>query len=59
MQLEAEALGFQRAFPEVGPANVKGIETQPLRGGGWRACGFRPKSDGLTAGTTRDQRAER
>ena len=26
MQLEAEALGFQRAFPETGPANVKGIE---------------------------------
>ena len=29
MQLEAEALGFQRAFPEVGPANVKGIELNP------------------------------
>ena len=29
VQLEAEALGFQRAFPEVGPANVKGIETNP------------------------------
>ena len=26
VQLEAAALGFQRAFPEVGPANVKGIE---------------------------------
>ena len=26
VQLEAEALGFQRAFPVVGPANVKGIE---------------------------------
>ena len=26
VQLEAEVLGFQRAFPEVGPANVKGIE---------------------------------
>ena len=26
VQLEAEALGFQRAFPAVGPANVKGIE---------------------------------
>ena len=26
VQLEAETLGFQRAFPEVGPANVKGIE---------------------------------
>ena len=26
VQLEAEALGFQRAFPEISPANVKGIE---------------------------------
>ena len=26
VQLEGEALGFQRAFPVVGPANVKGIE---------------------------------
>ena len=26
VELEAEALGFQRAFPEIGPANVKGIE---------------------------------
>ncbi len=26
VQLEAEALGFHRAFPVVGPANVKGIE---------------------------------
>ena len=26
VQLEAEAMGFQRAFPEIGPANVKGIE---------------------------------
>ena len=26
VQLEAEALGLQRGFPEVGPANVKGIE---------------------------------
>ena len=26
MQLEAEALGLQRTFPGVGPANVKGIE---------------------------------
>ena len=26
VQLEAEALGLQRAFPSVGPANVKGIE---------------------------------
>ena len=24
MQFEAEALGFQRAFSEIGPANVKG-----------------------------------
>ena len=26
VQLEAEELGFQRSFPSVGPANVKGIE---------------------------------
>ena len=26
VQLEAEAMGLQRAFPEIGPANVKGIE---------------------------------
>ena len=26
VQIEAEALGFKRAFPYVGPANVKGIE---------------------------------
>ena len=26
VQLEAEALGFQRAFPDIGPANVKGLE---------------------------------
>ena len=26
VQLEAEALGLQRAFPAIGPANVKGIE---------------------------------
>ena len=26
VQLEAEAMGLPRAFPEVGPANVKGIE---------------------------------
>ena len=26
VQLDAEALGLQRAFPSVGPANVKGIE---------------------------------
>ena len=29
MQLEAEALGFLRAFPAVDPANVKGIEIDP------------------------------
>ena len=30
VQIEAEAaLGFQRAFPEIGPANVKGIELNP------------------------------
>ena len=29
VQLEAEALGLQRAFPEIGPANVKGIEINP------------------------------
>ena len=37
VQLEAETLGFQRAFPEVGPANVKGIELNPSRRS-WRAC---------------------
>ena len=26
IQLDAEALGLQRAFPAVGPANVRGIE---------------------------------
>ncbi len=26
VQLEAEAMGLQRGFPEIGPANVKGIE---------------------------------
>ncbi len=26
VQLEAEAMGFQRSFPAVGPANVRGIE---------------------------------
>ncbi len=26
VQFEAEALGLQRTFPEIGPANVKGIE---------------------------------
>ena len=30
VQFEAEALGFQRAFPEIGPANVKGIEINPF-----------------------------
>ena len=35
VNLEAEAMGFARAFPEVGPANVKGIEIKPLRR---RAC---------------------
>ena len=29
VQVEAEALGFQRAFPGTGPANVKGIEINP------------------------------
>ncbi len=29
VQLEAEAMGLQRAFPVVGPANVKGIEINP------------------------------
>ena len=29
VQFEAEALGFQRAFPLIGPANVKGIEINP------------------------------
>ena len=29
VQFEAEALGFQRAFPEIGPANVRGIEINP------------------------------
>ena len=29
VQLEAEALGFHRAFPEIGPANVRGIEISP------------------------------
>ena len=29
VQFEAETLGFQRAFPEIGPANVKGIEINP------------------------------
>ena len=29
VQFEAEALGFQRAFPEIGPVNVKGIEINP------------------------------
>ena len=29
VQIEAETLGFLRTFPEVGPANVKGIEVNP------------------------------
>ena len=29
MQLEAEALGFPRSFPEIGPSSVKGIEINP------------------------------
>lgn len=29
VQVEAEALGFQREFPEVDPSNVKGIEINP------------------------------
>ncbi|MCY4134642.1 MAG: class I SAM-dependent DNA methyltransferase [bacterium] len=29
VQVEAEALGFERDFPEVDPANVKGIEINP------------------------------
>jgi len=29
VQFEAETLGLQRAFPEIGPANVKGIELNP------------------------------
>ena len=29
VQLEAETLGLPRAFPETGPANVKGIEINP------------------------------
>ena len=29
VQLEAETMGLSRAFPEVGPANVKGIEINP------------------------------
>ena len=29
VQLEAEALGLERGFPETGPANVKGIEINP------------------------------
>ncbi len=29
VQLEAEAFDLQRAFPEIGPANVKGIEINP------------------------------
>ena len=29
VQIEAEAMGFQRGIPTVGPANVKGIEVNP------------------------------
>ena len=29
VQVEAEVLGFPRAFPDIGPANVKGIEINP------------------------------
>ena len=29
VQFEAESLGLERAFPEIGPANVKGIELNP------------------------------
>ena len=29
VQLEGESYGFQRGFPDVGPANVKGIELNP------------------------------
>ena len=29
VQLEADAMGLQREFPRVGPANVKGIEINP------------------------------
>ena len=29
VQLEAEAFGFPRTFPAIGPANVKGIEINP------------------------------
>ena len=29
VQLEAEALGLEREFPAIGPANVKGIEINP------------------------------
>ncbi len=29
VQLEADAMGLQRGFPRVGPANVKGIEINP------------------------------
>ena len=51
--------GLPARVPGGRSGQRQGHRTQPLRGGGWRACGFRPKSDGLTAGTTRDQRAER
>ena len=32
VQLEADAMGLQRGFPRVGPANVKGIEINPYAG---------------------------
>ena len=32
VQLEAEAMGLQRAFPSIGPANVKGDRAERLRG---------------------------
>ena len=32
VQLEAEAMGFERRFPAVGPANVRGNRDQRLRG---------------------------
>ena len=39
VQFEAEALGFQRAFPErSAPANVNGIGAQPRTRRNWRAC---------------------
>ena len=40
IQLEAEALGLQRSFPEIGPANVKGIRDQCLCGGAGARLGM-------------------